>query len=293
MRAASVLLLALVLAGCAGEDETDRELEPGRVTIGVVAGEREVADGVRIATNRVDNAGGIGGALTIDLVRGTAPELVARGIRLVVLPCRAGLAEAARVVRRAGAVAVAPCDDGALEPARRIHPTGLSPRGQADALERYLDGEPVRLLPAATRRGERVSALLRLDSGGSTPVSPDALEGVQAPPDAPEGAVFATYGFPDPGNRLDEFSERFRSVYGRRPPSVVAALAADSLDVLARAVEEAQSTQPVHVEEAFREGFEVRGVLGDLVFPGGTAKPKVEAAIVRLSGGRLRTVATL
>ena len=192
MRAASVLLLALVLAGCAGEDETERELEPGRVTIGVVAGEREVADGVRIATNRVDNAGGIGGALTIDLVRGTAPELVARGIRLVVLPCRAGLAEAARVVRRAGAVAVAPCDDGALEPARRIHPTSLSPRGHADALERYLDGEPVRLLPAATRRGERVSALLRLDSGGSTPVSPDALEGVQAPPDAPEGAVLTT-----------------------------------------------------------------------------------------------------
>jgi ABC-type branched-subunit amino acid transport system substrate-binding protein len=293
VRAAALVASVAALAGCGGEEGHGRELVPGRVTVGVVAGEPPVAKGVRVEVNRINNAGGIGGALTVELVSGSAQRLVARGVRLIVLPCRLGLAAAARAASDGGAIAVAPCDDGVLpERLPGVYPTGLSPEAQAAALTEQLGGEARRVLPARTPRGARVHALLRLGSEGEGIASPDAPEGVEPPPDAPEGTVFATYGFPDPGSRVDEFAERFKAVFGGRPGSILAALGSDSASVLAYAVELAQSTRPEHVAESFEEGFEVRGVLGEVVFPGGTHRPEVAAAIVRLERGKLRTVAT-
>jgi ABC-type branched-subunit amino acid transport system substrate-binding protein len=77
-------------------------------------------------------------------------------------------------------------------------------------------------------------------------------------------------------------------VFGRRPESVVAALASDALTVLATAIEEAASFEPALVAAALREGLEARGVLGEIEFSGDTNKASVEAVIVRLRGGRLR-----
>jgi ABC-type branched-subunit amino acid transport system substrate-binding protein len=293
VRAATIVALVAVLAGCGGDHEPERELLPGRVTVGVVSAEPMVGKGVRVEANRINNAGGIGGALTIDLVRGSAPELVRRGIQLIVLPCRSGLADAARRVSEAGAIAVAPCDDGILrEPLRRVYPTGLSPEGQAEALREQVDGKAARVLEARTPRGARVRALLGVDQGGNAVVSPDTPETEQAPEGAPEGTIFGTYGFPDPGSRVDEFAERFKAVFDARPTTILAALGSDSLTALAYAVELAQSTKPEHVAESFADGFEVRGVLGELDFPAGGRAPEVETAIVRLEDGRLRTVAT-
>jgi ABC-type branched-subunit amino acid transport system substrate-binding protein len=132
--------------------------------------------------------------------------------------------------------------------------------------------------------------MLDLERGGSTTVSPDALERVTPPAGAPEGTVFATYGFPDPGSRTDEFYERFKAVYGRRPEAIVAARASDGLSVLANAIELAASVQPGFVSAAVREGFDVRGVLGNIEFEGGTNRPRVDATIVRIIDGRLRSV---
>ena len=286
MRRLAVLLsAAALLAGCGGADEPGRELVPGtRIRIGIVAGDAAVARGARIATNRIDNAGGIGGALTIDLVRGPAEHLLASGVRLLVLPCREGLVRAARLVEAREALAVAPCDDGVLDPSlRRVFATGLSPRAQAEALEAHVGDEPVRLLAAESPRGRRVRALLRLREGGTAPVSPEAPEAPTPPPGTPEGTIFATYGFPTPGNRVDEFAERFKAVFGVRPASILPALGGD-------AVEAAQSTEPLHVGEALREGLEVRGALGQIVFQGGTTRPVVEATVLRVGGGRLRPV---
>jgi Periplasmic binding protein len=291
MRRVALLLLLVGAAGCMGEDEPERELVPGtRVTIGIVDGERLVYEGARVEANRINNAGGIGGALTVLLRRGTAEELLDAGIRLIVLPCRRGLVDAARLVDEQGAAAVAPCDDGVLDPAmRRIFTAGLSPGGQAQALDDYVEGEAARELAPRTPRGVRVARLLELERDGSPIVSPDALERVVPPAGVPDGTIFATYGFPDPGSRTDEFYERFKAVYGRRPESIVAARASDGLWVLASAIELAASVQPGFVSAAVREGFEVRGVLGDIEFEGGTNRPRVDAMIVRNTNGRLRS----
>ena len=291
MRRAAVALLLVAAAGCAGEEEPERELEPGgRVVIGIVAGERLVFEGARVEANRINNAGGIGAALTVTLARGRVEQLLAAGIRLLVLPCRRGLIEAARAADERGALAVAPCDRGVLDPRmRRVFTSSLSPHAQADALSDHVGGQARRVLEATTPRGARVAELLELDSGSSVVVSPDAPDRVE-PPDAPDGTLFATYGFPDPGNRTDEFYERFRAVFGRRPESVVAALASDALTVLAGGIEHAASVQPGLVAQALREGLEVRGVFGEIEFAGETNRPEVEAMIVRLENGRLRSV---
>ena len=284
-----LLALVALIAACGGEDEPERELQPGgSVTIGIVNGERLIREGARVEANRVNNAGGVGGALTIRLARGRVDELLARGVRLFVLPCRLELAEAAEAVSKGGAFAVAPCDDGVLEGSERIVFTGLSPRAQAEALAGFVAGEAGRELPPQTARGTRVEAFLGLDRGGSSIVSPDAPERVLAPPGAPEESLFATFGFPEPGSRTDEFYERFRAVYGRRPETILSALAADAVNALAAAIELAASTSPELVAAEVQKGFEVRGVLNELSFPGETNRAEVEAVIVRLRQGKLR-----
>lgn len=284
-----LLALVALLAACGGNDEPDRELQPGgTVTIGIVNGERLVAEGARVEANRINNAGGIGGALTVRLARGTVPELLGRGVRLFVLPCRLELAGVVSAVTNAGAYAVAPCDDGVLEGSPRVAFTGLSPRAQADALADFVDGEAARELVPMTARGVRVKRFLGLAKGGASIVSPDAPERVVAPPGAPEESLFATFGFPEPGSRTDEFYERFRSVYGRRPETILSALGADALNALAAAIEEAASTKPDLLAAEVRKGFEVRGVLGEISFPGNSNRAEVDAVIVRLRDGRLR-----
>ncbi len=283
-----VLLGAALVAGCGGDDEPERELQPGAVRIGVVDAERLIAEGARVEANRINNAGGISGEVAIDLERGSTAELLDAGVRLLILPCRRDLAAAARAAAARGALAVAPCDDGRLERVpERVFVAGLSPAAQAEALEDRVDGE-ARLLPAKTRRGRRVAGLLRLADGGASQVSPDAPERPQLPPEAPEGTLFATFGFPEPGSRTDDFFERFRAVFGRRPESIVAALASDALTVLANGIEEAASVEPGLVAAELRAGLEARGVLGEIEFPGGTNRATVEAVIVRLRDGRLR-----
>ncbi len=285
------LALVALLAACGGNDEPERELQPGgTVTIGIVDGERLVAEGARVEANRLNNAGGVGGALTIRLARGTVPDLLARGVRLFVLPCRLELETAVSDVTKAGAYAFAPCDDGVVAGSPRVAFTGLSPRAQAEALSDFVDGEAGRKLPPQTARGTRVEPFLGLDMGGASIVSPDAPERVVAPPGAPEETLFATFGFPEPGSRTDEFYERFRAVYGRRPETILAALSADSVNALAGAIELAASTNPNLVAAAVREGFEVRGVLNELSFPGDTNRAEVDAVILRLRDGKLRIV---
>lgn len=286
-----LLSLVTLLAACGGDDDPERELQPGgAVTIGIVEGERLIAEGARVEANRVNNAGGVGGALTIRLARGPVEDLLRRGIRLLLLPCRLGLAEAVSAVEEADAFAVAPCDDGVPEGSRRVIFTGLSPRAQADALSDFVGGEADRELAPKTARGARVTAFLGLDSGGASIVSPDAPERVVAPPGTPEESLFATFGFPEPGSRTDEFYERFRAVYGRRPETILSVLAADAVNALAGAIERAASTRPDFVAAEVRKGFEIRGVLGELSFPGGTNRAEVDAVIVRFRDGKLRVV---
>lgn len=285
------LLAALLLAGCGGGDE--EEIRPGPVTLGVVAapGDRDlVVRGVQAAAAAQNAFGGIGGAAPIELAVGPVDALLERNVRLVVLPCdQATAREAAETLQARGGTAVAPCDDGAIPPLPRVFPTGLSPSAQADALADLVE-EPVGLAPPQTRRGRLVARLLaeRVRVGTSGPTAgTDALRTVLPPPDAPEGALYVTYGFPEPGSELDEFYERYKAMFGHRPPSVVAALAADALDVLATAIEEAATPDPIAVASQIRdEGIEVGGVLGTIEFDGSGTKPRTPWVALRIESGR-------
>lgn len=291
MRRALVLLVVAALAAGCTRGGNDEELQDLTVRIGIVFGEPIVAEGARVAAAEINNAGGIGGRATIQLARGSVSTLLERGVRLLVLPCRDELLVAARAAAQTGALAVAPCDDGVLPAHRpRVFTVGLSPARQAEALESYLGANPARLLPPATPRGRRVASLLDLPAGGTRPAGADAPERVTPPEGAPDGTVYATYGFPDPGNEADEFYERYRSLYGHRPDSIIAALGADAVELLAVAIELAASAEPARVAAEIREGISVGGVLGTIDFPGDTNRPEVEAAIVRVDGSRLRLV---
>ena len=292
MRRALVLPVAVALAAGCARDGSEQELAPVPVRIGIVRGEPIVAEGVRVAVAEINNGGGIHGKAMIVLTQDSVQALLAHRVHLLVLPCRKGVLEAVRAADAARAVAVAPCDDGELPTGLgRVFTAGLSPAAQAAALRSYVGRGAVRLLDAETPRGRLVAGLLDLRGGGERPVAPDAPEGVTPPNGAPDGTVYATYGFPDPGSETDEFAERYRSLYGRRPDSILAALGADALDVLAVAVDSAASAAPARVAAELHAGLTVGGVLGKIDFAGGTNRARVKAAIVRVEGSRLRLVA--
>jgi ABC-type branched-subunit amino acid transport system substrate-binding protein len=290
--AAGLALAAISGVACGASDE--EEIRPGTVTLGVVAapGEREqlVLRGVQVAAAKINGFGGIGGAAPIALVVGTIDQLLERRIGLFVLPCEQRHALAAsRKIQERNRIAVAPCDDGGLPRLSRVFPTGLSPDAQADVLARELT-EPAGLAPPATRRGRVVARLLaeRIRVGGARlTAGTDAPEVVRPPLDAPEGAVYVTYGFPEAGNRLDEFYERYKAMFGHRPRSVVAALAGDAADVLARAIEDAASVEPLEVAHQIRhEGVEAGSALGTVEFPGRTLRARTPWVALRVERGR-------
>ncbi len=291
-RLAVVLVTAALVSGCGGAGEPERELQPGgSVTIGIVDGERLIREGARVEANRVNNAGGVGGALTIRLARGTVDRAPGPGCPALRAPVPARPRRRRRSGRRRAARSRSRrATTGCSRALTQIVFTGLSPRAQAEALSDFVGGEAGRELAPQTARGTRVETFLGLDRGGASIVSPDAPERVVAPPGAPEESLFATFGFPEPGSRTDEFYERFRAVYGRRPETILSALAADAVNALAAAIELAASTSPALVAEEVQEGFEVRGVLNELSFPGDTNRAEVEAVIVRLRDGKLRVV---
>jgi ABC-type branched-subunit amino acid transport system substrate-binding protein len=297
VRRAVCLLAALAaLTGCGSEDE-DLELLPGSVArIGIATGSERrdalVPNGVQVAATSINSAGGIGGAAAIQLVVGPVERLLSRGIRLLVLPCDAAAARAgALAASRGGAVAMAPCDDGALPRARTVFATGLSPARQAEVLAEHVDGRAT-LLQARSERGRRVHVELRelLVGPGTELVSPEAPERV-LPAAHSDGTLYATYGFPEPGSETDEFYERYRALFDRRPVSIVAALAADALTALANAIEEAGTTDPGRVADVIRQdGIEISGVLGKLEFRGGSSRAKVTAVVLRVERGRYQVV---
>ena len=295
MRRPAALLTALLLAGCSGGGE--EEIRPGPVVLGVVAAPADrdlVLRGVQVASAAENAFGGIGGAAPIELVVGPVDALLVRNVRLIVLPCDQTTArDAAMTLQARGATAVAPCDDGAIPTLPRVFPTGLSPSAQADALADVVE-EPVGLAPPQTRRGRLVARLLaeqvRVDTSEPTAAT-DAPETALPPLDAPEGALYVTYGFPEAGSELDEFYERYKAMFGHRPPSVVAALAADALEVLATAIEEAATPDPAAVANQIRdEGIEVGGVLGTIEFDGSGTKPRAPWVALRVESGRYRVI---
>ena len=85
----------------------------------------------------------------------------------------------------------------------------------------------------------------------------------------------AVDGKPTAGGKLDEFYERFKALYGRRPPSSIPALGYDAVKVFAVATQEAGSRRPAAIEQQLREGLEAGGAFGRIRFEQGNRRPEV------------------
>jgi ABC-type branched-subunit amino acid transport system substrate-binding protein len=108
----------------------------------------------------------------------------------------------------------------------------------------------------------------------------------------PDGTVAARLGFADPGGATDEFYERYKAQFGRRPPGPRAALGYDAIQVLAAAVDEAVTARPSAVAAVLDDGLKVGGALGTIMYPGdGAHVPSVQVSIVRVAPGRPHLVA--
>jgi ABC-type branched-subunit amino acid transport system substrate-binding protein len=100
----------------------------------------------------------------------------------------------------------------------------------------------------------------------------------------PAGAFGTGVGADDPsvrgppiaGSELDEFYERYKSIYGTRPSSSRPALGYDALRVLAVAAKEAGSTRPALVERELVGGLEVGASFGKIRYEHGSRRPRIE-----------------
>lgn len=274
MRLTSVLsAIAFAAAGC-GAAEPEPELQPGVLKVGIPADlrggpETLVANGAAVAAAKLNNADGIGGVLRVELLlvdtKGSpaaalrsSQGLIARGVRALVVPCSAPAV--ATLASRRGVLALLPCPSRPPE----------------------LEGKPL-VYPTAAREADLAAALddyLRRHDGSPT----HGLEGRTA-----DGTVAARLGFPDPGGVTDEFYERYKAEFGRRPPGPRPALGYDAIQVLAAAVDEAVTARPSAVAAVLDEGLKVGGALGTITYPGeGGHVPSVEVSIVRIGPGRPR-----
>lgn len=81
---------------------------------------------------------------------------------------------------------------------------------------------------------------------------------------------------PEPGGELDEFYERYKALFGRRPSSSVPALGYDAVKVLATAVDVADSPRRALVEHELRDEFELVGAFGTIRYERGRLRPTIE-----------------
>ena len=319
----AVPLAGVLAAGCGGEREL--ELQPGVLRIGVVTPHDswggEIVNGVRAAVRELDRDGGIDGKVRVQLLFGDSRRLAAARVRVVILSCgERAQAAAARIAARRRALMLEPCNTGVWRRFAEVWPISASPRQEADALAAYVADqkyERVALvgdggIEASFRRGGvRFASARHADAVAVVLPAPRAqaavtrlrVRGIAAPVvathgmddrravadhrSALEGVTFTTFGYPEPGDEMDEFYERYRALTGRVPDGSFAALGYDAIRVLDAAVNEAESTEPRAVA-AVMPGLDASGATGMIRYPErGGRNPAVSLALVRIEDGRL------
>jgi hypothetical protein len=326
VRILALVVLAGLATACGGSDEPERELQHGTFTIGsVIATDRDsiIARGAQIGVAEVNNAGGVGGRVKLKLTLGpSAEQLVAGGARALILPCEAGdEGQALGQVRRRHVLTFATCNNdpaagvgtnlplaapwgvgpdvsgraamlAALLHERQFQRVAIVPGGAADFLKQAVEAWGIELVAQQPEgivtdgdwrsvdelRGFHVYGLDRLDSA----------KGIQATGlHGSEGRIFATFGFPSPGSKLDEVYERYRLAHAARPDGSEVGLGFDAVRVLDAAMNEAVSKDPAAMAAAI-PGLEVPGAGGVLNFEeNGSRRPRADVALVEARSGRL------
>jgi branched-chain amino acid transport system substrate-binding protein len=325
LRILALVVLAGPATACGGSHEPERELQQGTFTIGsVIATDRDsiIARGAEIGVAEVNNAGGVGGRVKLRLKQGpNAERLVDGGAQALILPCEArDEGEALGDVRRAPVLTFATCNNdpaagqgnlpltapwgvgpdvsdraamlAALLHERQFQRAAIVPGGAAEFLKDAVEAWGIQVVAQQPEgivtdgdwksvdelRGFPVYGLDRLDSAKG--IRTTGLHGS-------EGRIFATFGYPSPGSKLDEVYERYRLAHGARPDGSEVGLGFDAVRVLSAAMDEASAADPVEMAAAL-PGLEVPGAGGVLNYEeNGSRRPRADVALVEVRSGRL------
>ena len=150
------------------------------------------------------------------------------------------------------------------------------------------DSDPAvarRLLQALRRDGVTIAVF------GASAL--DRAELIDSPWQAVEGTTFVTFGYPVPGSELDEFYERYKARFGRRPHGSGAARGYAAVRVIDSAVNVAGSRDPAQLAAAL-PGLQIGSPLGVIRYrDSGERVPEGELALVTVRGGRFELVRTV
>lgn len=307
MRRVALVAVALACAGCAGPPppRTTADLPEGLFTVGYAAvsdRDAELVRAAQLAVRELNAAGGIGGAVEVELEideQGGEPgeaarRLVLEGVQALILSCEPEeLRAQAAVADRTQVLAFAPCNEDPAIPERfgAVWPVSLGANAEAaaladHALTRQLSSVQVLgvwdemlryLAAAAAERGVEIVA-----DGGDAVLGTHRVESG----DPPEGVAFTAYGFPSEGSHAATFYDAYAQQYGRPPPASWAALGYDAVKVLAAAMTGAGSPDPFDMAERLAAGLAAEGAFGEIVYPGaGEHQPETAVVVVRVEDG--------
>ncbi len=86
--------------------------------------------------------------------------------------------------------------------------------------------------------------------------------------------------------RVKEFNKVYTEAYGGALPDAFAALGYDAVNLLAKAIEKAASTDPLKVQEALAQLSDFSGVTGDISFSTGQQIPSKSVTLMEVKGGK-------
>lgn len=131
-----------------------------------------------------------------------------------------------------------------------------------------------------------------------TPViGADGLDSPEIPKalgDAAEGLVFTTHGFPEPGSDYAAFIDGLTEFQGKAPEAPgLAALGASTVQLIAAAAEQAESSDPHAIGAALASLADVPTVTGSVTYEGTDGVPIKPVALVRVENGEFVLVDTI
>jgi branched-chain amino acid transport system substrate-binding protein len=106
-----------------------------------------------------------------------------------------------------------------------------------------------------------------------------------------DGSIWTTFGYPSEGSATAAFYQEYEEQYGSKPDGSFAALGYATIQVLAAAIERADSTDGTAIADVLSQGITVSTALGEITYPGnGERLPVTTVAAIEARGGAFHLV---
>jgi branched-chain amino acid transport system substrate-binding protein len=129
--------------------------------------------------------------------------------------------------------------------------------------------------------------------GGDGYDTPDL---VKVAGNASNNVFFSTHAFMDAQNGTEpikKFVAAYNKEYGHGPENAFAALGYDTMNLMANAIERANSTDPKAIQEAIQDTKDFPGITGNISYPNGSHVPKKSVTIIAVKDGKFTLAAVL